>query len=79
MLKYCKLFDILHKYISFPIFYVFMNSGGKFWNHSMKEFNWFEKRLILLVIILFQIINKKNKILTNERVDPIDDTIFHEV
>jgi hypothetical protein len=53
--------------------------GGIFCNHSIEFLVWVRNRICRSVLILSQIMKMNIITLTNEIVDPMDDTIFHVV
>ncbi|WP_219622595.1 hypothetical protein, partial [Enterococcus faecium] len=55
------------------------SAGGKFCNHSIEFLVWVGKRICRFVLILSQMMKMNINTLTNEMVDPTDDTIFHVV
>jgi hypothetical protein len=55
------------------------SAGGKFCNHSIEFLVWVGNRICRFVSILSQMMKMNINTLTNEIVDPIDDTMFHVV
>lgn len=55
------------------------SAGGKFWYHSIEEFNCNGNIIVCLETILSQIIIIKNKIPIREIIEPNEDKMFHVV